>query len=160
MKGSSSLSSCRLSISLRFTSCRLLCPKLTDAPYSGPGACPLPFPKWRLHSQGPHTLPSQGTTQLYKHNRWQSFRQLQHSLCTMNIERIVQLMSNSLAFCFPSLSSPFAPLCSLLPTWNPPCCDRIRPPQSQVARKLISPFPHSTHIPLIPKSGPPGVSQN
>jgi hypothetical protein len=26
-------------------------------------------------------------------------------------------------------------------TWNPPCCDRIRPPRSQVARKLIFPFP-------------------
>jgi hypothetical protein len=64
VKGSFFLSSCRLSISLRFTSCRLLCPKLTDAPYSGPGACPLPFPKWRLHSQGPHTLPSQGATHL------------------------------------------------------------------------------------------------
>ncbi len=64
MKGSSSLFSCGLSISLRFTSCRLLCPKLTDAPYSGPGACPLPLPKWRLHSQGPHTLPSQGATQV------------------------------------------------------------------------------------------------
>ncbi len=62
MKGSSSLSSCRLPISLRFTSCLLLCPKLTDASDSGLGTRPLPFPKWRLHTQGPHTLPSQGTT--------------------------------------------------------------------------------------------------
>jgi hypothetical protein len=36
---------------------------------------------------------------------------------------------------------------SLLPirlpllTWNPPCCDRIRPPRSQVARKRTFPFP-------------------
>jgi hypothetical protein len=43
VKGSSSLSFCRLPISLRFTSCPLLCPKLTDAPYSGPGTRPPPF---------------------------------------------------------------------------------------------------------------------
>jgi hypothetical protein len=42
VKGSSSLSFCRLPISLRFTSCHLLCPKLTDAPYSGPGSRPPP----------------------------------------------------------------------------------------------------------------------
>ncbi len=62
VKGSSSLFLCRLLISLRFTSCLLLCPKLTDAPDPGPGAPPpLPPSKWRLHSQGPHTPPSQGT---------------------------------------------------------------------------------------------------
>ncbi len=33
------------------------------------------------------------------------------------------------------------PIRFLLLTWNPPCCDRIRPPRSQVARKLIFPFP-------------------
>jgi hypothetical protein len=42
-----------------------------------------------------------------------------------------------LAFYLPLL----IPFCSLswspLLTWNPPCCDRIRPPWSQVARKLI-----------------------
>jgi hypothetical protein len=41
--------------------------------------------------------------------------------------------------------SPLPPLCSpfnpLLLTWNPPSCDRIRPPQSQVAYKLTSPVP-------------------
>jgi hypothetical protein len=59
------LSFCRLPISLWFTSYLLLCPKLTDAPYSGYGAYPpLPFPKWRLHSQGPHTLPFQGARHL------------------------------------------------------------------------------------------------
>jgi hypothetical protein len=36
------------------------------------------------------------------------------------------------------LCSPFV---SPLLTWNPPCCDRIRPPRTQVARKLTSPFP-------------------
>jgi hypothetical protein len=35
----------------------------------------------------------------------------------------------------PSLCSPFNPL---LLTWNPPSCDRIRPPRSQVACKLTS----------------------
>ncbi len=37
--------------------------------------------------------------------------------------------------------SPLLPICILLLTWNPPCCDRIRPPRSQVAHKLIFPFP-------------------
>jgi hypothetical protein len=32
-------------------------------------------------------------------------------------------------------------------TWNPPSCDRIRPPRSQVACKLTSPF---TTLFLIP----------
>ncbi len=37
---------------------------------------------------------------------------------------------------------PFAPLSiSLLLTWNPPSCDRIRPPRSQVDCKLTSPVP-------------------
>jgi hypothetical protein len=53
----------------------------------------------------------------------------------------------------PPLSDP-----SLL-TWNPPSCDRIHPPWSQVACKLTSHFSPLAHIPLIPKSRPPGVSQ-
>ncbi len=37
---------------------------------------------------------------------------------------------------------PLAPLSNpLLLTWNPPSCDRIRSPRSQVACKLTSPFP-------------------
>ncbi len=40
--------------------------------------------------------------------------------------------------CFVPLCSPFNPL---LLTWNPPSCDRIRPPRSQVACKLTSPVP-------------------
>ncbi len=40
-----------------------------------------------------------------------------------------------------SFCSPFAPFAPLLLTWNPPCCDRIRPPWPQVARKLTLPFP-------------------
>jgi hypothetical protein len=51
---------------------------------------------------------------------------------------------------FPLLLSPLAgfPLSPLRPLfnplllpWNPPSCDRIRPPQSQVACKLTSPVP-------------------
>jgi hypothetical protein len=65
VKGSSSWSFCCLLISLRLTSYLLLSPKLTDAPYSDSGARPPhPLSRWRLHSQGPHTFPSQGTRQL------------------------------------------------------------------------------------------------
>ncbi len=65
VKGSSSLSLCRLLISLRFTSRLLLCLKLTDASYSGPGTHPpFPLPTWRLHSQDPRTLPFQGARQV------------------------------------------------------------------------------------------------
>ncbi len=35
-----------------------------------------------------------------------------------------------------------SPLLPLLLTWNPPCCDRIHPTYSQVARKLTNQFPH------------------
>ncbi len=35
----------------------------------------------------------------------------------------------------------FAPSAPLLLTWNPPCCDRIRPRCPQVARNLTLPFP-------------------
>ncbi len=55
-----------------------------------------------------------------------------------------------LAFYLP-LSIPFAPLSdpSVL-TCNPPSCDRIRPPRSQAACKLTSPF--STLSPIPPPS--------
>ncbi len=45
----------------------------------------------------------------------------------------------------PLAGSPLSPLCSsfdpFLLTWNPPSCDRIRPPRSQVACKLTSLYP-------------------
>ncbi len=44
-------------------------------------------------------------------------------------------------FALCSLLLSFCPICPLLLTWNPPCCDRIRPPCPQVARKLTHPFP-------------------
>ncbi len=54
----------------------------------------------------------------------------------------------------PLAFSPHAPLFSPLQlTWNPPCCDRIRPPRSQVARKLTPLFPSPgsyTPLPKIP----------
>ncbi len=53
-----------------------------------------------------------------------------------------------------------SPLLPLLLTWNPLCCDRIRPPSSQVARKLTSPFPHLAHIPSHPNPDPPGFSRS
>ncbi len=59
-----------------------------------------------------------------------------------------------LLYCLP-LPIPLTPLSNPLSfTWNPPCCDRIRPPRSQVACKLTSPF--STLSPTLP----PPNSQN
>jgi hypothetical protein len=57
--------------------------------------------------------------------------------------------AHSPCFLSPLADSPLFPFSnpSLL-TWNPPCCDRIRPPRSQVACKLTSPL--STHSPLPP----------
>jgi hypothetical protein len=46
-----------------------------------------------------------------------------------------------LLFTFSFLYSLLLPIHLPLLTWNPPCCDRIRPPRSHVARKLIFPFP-------------------
>jgi hypothetical protein len=40
-----------------------------------------------------------------------------------------------------SLLLPFLPPSTYLLTWNPPSCDRIRPPRSQVACELTSTFP-------------------
>ncbi len=54
-------------------------------------------------------------------------------------------MAHSPCFYLPLLIPLCLPLCSLLDspllTWNPPSCDRIRPPRSQVACKLTSPDP-------------------
>jgi hypothetical protein len=58
-----------------------------------------------------------------------------HKYVTVNYRSI------PLLFSFPSLRSLLLPIRLPLLTWNPPCCDRIRPPRSQVARKLIFPFP-------------------
>ncbi len=53
-------------------------------------------------------------------------------------------MAHSPCFLSPladSLLLPLLPLFPFLLTWNPPSCDRIRPPRSQVACKLTSPAP-------------------
>jgi hypothetical protein len=59
----------------------------------------------------------------------------------------------------PLADSPLSPLCTpfvpLLLTWNPPSCDRIRPPRSQVALNwppLSQPFtkPSPLQIPRTP----------
>jgi hypothetical protein len=68
--------------------------------------------------------------------------------------------------CFPvSLCSfpllPLFPLFPLLPlfpfplTWNPPSCDRIRPPRSQVTCKLTSPDPPFPQTLPLPNSQNP-----
>jgi hypothetical protein len=70
---------------------------------------------------------------------WQSFRHI-HTI-------IMYTISLRIYWRFPlALYLPLLiPFCSLsrfpLLSWNPPCCDRIRPPWSQVARKLIFSFP-------------------
>ncbi len=55
--------------------------------------------------------------------------------------------------CFFSPCSPCPLFSPLQLTWNPPCCDRIRPPHFQVARKLTPLFPSpgsDTPLPKIP----------
>jgi hypothetical protein len=52
-----------------------------------------------------------------------------------------EFRANPLLLLLSFLRSLLLPICFPLLTWNPPCCDRIRPPRSQVARKLIFPFP-------------------
>jgi hypothetical protein len=65
VKGSSSVSTRRLLISLCITSSLFLCPEPTDAPCSHYGVPAPPSPRWRPHPQGPHTLPYQGPRHLY-----------------------------------------------------------------------------------------------
>jgi hypothetical protein len=77
-------------------------------------------------------------------------------LCTRI--QVAIYVAHSPCFFFPLADSPLFPLCSpfqpLVLTWNPPSCDRIRPPRSQVACKLTSPVP--TLFPTLP----PPNSQN
>jgi hypothetical protein len=82
----------------------------------------------------------------------QTFR---HSLCTQ--AQITICMAHSTCLSYFPLLIPLAPLTPLsdplLLTWNPPSCDRICPPRSQVACKLTSPFPSPgsyTPLPEIP----------
>ncbi len=68
VKGSSSLSTCRLFISLCITSFLFLCPELTEAPCFHYGD-PAPLSqRCRPQPQGPHTLPYQGPRQKWSSN--------------------------------------------------------------------------------------------
>ncbi len=74
---------------------------------------------------------------------------------------IVHCRTIPLLFAFPSLHSPLLPIRLPSLTWNPPCCDRIRPPRSQVACKLISPFPSPcSYTPHSKIPTPPGFSRS
>ncbi len=60
-----------------------------------------------------------------------------------------------LLFLLPLLTPPCLPFHPLLLTWNPPSCDRIRSPRSQVACKLTSPVPTLYSNPPFPNSQNP-----
>jgi hypothetical protein len=64
--------------------------------------------------------------------------------------RLQYTWCNPLAFYLPLLNPPCSPFELPLLTWNPPGCDRIRPPRSQVACKLTYPF--TTLSPIPPPS--------
>jgi hypothetical protein len=54
------------------------------------------------------------------------------------------------------LYSPFAPIRALFTYLEPSFCDRIRPPRTQVARKLTSPFPSpGSYTPPFQNPDPP-----
>ncbi len=71
-------------------------------------------------------------------------------------------MIHSPCYFLPLLIPPFAPLFNPSQlTWNSSCCDRIRPPRSQVARKLTSPFPSpGSYTPPTQNPDPPGFSRS
>jgi hypothetical protein len=71
------------------------------------------------------------------------FYQFNHSNIYTNTSYNIQLyMAHSPCFYLPLPISPFSPLYPFLLTWNPPSCDRNRPPRSQVACKLTLPCPN------------------
>jgi hypothetical protein len=70
------------------------------------------------------------------------------------------LQNVPLAFCFLFFYSLLLPILLPLLTWNPPWRDRIRPPRTQVARTLNSPFPSLAHIPSHPNPAPPGFTRS
>ncbi len=75
----------------------------------------------------------------------------------MYTNQVTTYMAHSPCFFLPLL----IPFCSpFYLLGNPPSCDRIRPPRTQFARKLTSHFPPLSHIPLVPKSRPPGVPRS
>jgi hypothetical protein len=73
------------------------------------------------------------------------YQSVQQAFFYIHNHRLQYTRRIPLAFLLPLLISPCSPFAPpsnpLLLTWNPPSCDRIRPPRSQVACKLTSPFP-------------------
>jgi hypothetical protein len=65
--------------------------------------------------------------------------------------QVTTYMAHSPCFFSPLADVPLVSPCSLfnpfLLTWNPPSCDRICPPRSQVACKLTSPVPNPSPNP-------------
>jgi hypothetical protein len=76
---------------------------------------------------------------------WQSFRQLQAITMYIIIEWTTQLWRIPLAFCFSLFSFLLPPFVSLYLLETLLAVIGSRPPWSQVARKLISPFPSPPH---------------
>ncbi len=64
-----------------------------------------------------------------------------------------ELQCSNVHDAFPLLWFPLAN--SLLLTWNPPSCDRNRPPQTRVACKLTPLVLHLAPVPSLPKFQPP-----
>ncbi len=79
---------------------------------------------------------------MYIHN-WYHSNVSSILLCTWT--QVTIYMAHSPCFFLSPCQFPFVSPCfhfnPLLLTWNPPSCDRIRPPRSQVACKLTSPVP-------------------
>ncbi len=84
----------------------------------------------------------------------QAFRYITYMDTNYNVQLY---MAHSPCFYLPLLTPLCFPLCPLfestLLTWNPPSCDRIRPPQSQVACKLTPLDP--TLLPTLPSPNSP-----
>jgi hypothetical protein len=86
---------------------------------------------------------------------------LQVPLCTVHEYVTVNYRAIPLLLAFPLLHSLLLPIRLPLLTWNPPCCDRIRPPRSQVARKLTFPFPSPcSYAPHSKIPTPPGFPRS
>ncbi len=88
---------------------------------------------------------------LYIHGHNCNYTTIQ--LCT-TIYGAFPLLLSPLAFISPCRFPFVSPLLPSLLTWNPPSCDRIRPPRSQVACKLTYPVPTP-----LPKPSPLQISR-
>ncbi len=100
---------------------------------------------------------------MYIYTRLVSFKCLRHSFIYTSIDYNIHsafplLFTSPCRFILPPLLSPLcSPFNPLSLTWNPPSCDRIRPPRSQVACKLTPldpppPQPFPFQIPGTPNT--------